>query len=147
MKNRKYLLAVVISLMVMVFAVGLSSAQVVFAAPPGTGSGGGTGYASSACTLSGTSTQTFGELLSYITCLIGTAVIPLIFALAVAMFVYGVVQYVINTTNEEKRQKGKQLMIWGILALTVMISVWGLVHIAGNTFHLNTSVLPQVRPS
>jgi zinc transporter ZupT len=104
-------------------------------------------YASASCPLSGMNTQTFGEVLSYITCLIGTAVIPLIFGLAVAMFVYGVVQYVINATNEEKRQKGKQLMIWGILALTVMISVWGLVHIAGNTFHLPTNVLPQVRPS
>ena len=38
-------------------------------------------------------------------------------------------------------------MIWGIVALAVMLSVWGLVGILGSTFGLGTgSVLPQVVP-
>ncbi len=89
----------------------------------------------------------FGDFLKYITCLINSAVIPLIFALATVMFIWGVVQFFIIGANEEaKREQGKQFIIWGVIALTVMISIWGLVGIVGGTFNLNTSVLPEVRP-
>jgi uncharacterized membrane protein YidH (DUF202 family) len=87
------------------------------------------------------------NLLEYVTCMINKSVIPLIFAIAVALFVWGIVQYVLNTDNEEKRKKGKQFMIWGVIALTVMVSVWGLVKIVGGTFGVKTNVLPQVTPN
>lgn len=86
------------------------------------------------------------HLLDYATCIINKSVIPLIFALALAMFVWGVVQFVINSDEEAKKEKGKQFMLWGIIALTVMISVWGLVNILGDTFGVNTGFIPQVKP-
>ncbi|OGJ02474.1 hypothetical protein A3I95_00620 [Candidatus Nomurabacteria bacterium RIFCSPLOWO2_02_FULL_44_12] len=87
------------------------------------------------------------DLLGYVTCLIGSSVIPFIFALAVAMFIWGAVKFlIINGGEEEKRNEGKQLMLWGIIALVVMISVWGLVKVVGNTFDLPNSTLPEVRP-
>ena len=61
------------------------------------------------------------------------------------MFVWGVVQYVIKSDEEAKKQKGKQFMLWGLIALTVMVSVWGLVEILGTTFGINTSFIPQVK--
>lgn len=85
------------------------------------------------------------DLLKYTSCIINTAVIPLIFALAMAMFIWGVVQFVINSDEEAKKEKGRQFMIWGVIALTVMVSVWGLVAILGNTFGLNTGFIPQVK--
>lgn len=88
----------------------------------------------------------FQDLLGYITCIIGRSVIPLIFAAAIALFVFGVVQYVINGDEAEKKAQGKSFMIWGIVAITVMVSVWGLVAILGNTFNLNTNALPYVQP-
>ncbi len=84
------------------------------------------------------------DLLGYASCIINKSVIPLIFALAVAMFVWGVVQYVINDDEEAKKAKGRQFMIWGIIALTVMVSVWGLVKILGNTFGIEYAI-PQVK--
>ncbi len=88
-----------------------------------------------------------GGLLSYVTCLIQTAFIPLIFALTIAMFVWGVAQFIIHSDDEAKKESAKQLMIWGIIGLTVMMGVWGLVRIVGGTFDLNTSVLPSVKPN
>lgn len=85
------------------------------------------------------------HLLVYITCIISRSVIPLIFALAIAMFVWGVVQFVINSNEEAKKEKGRQFMIWGIIALAVMVSVWGLVAILGNTFGVNSGFIPQVK--
>lgn len=84
-----------------------------------------------------------GTLLNYIACTIGSSIIPLIFALAMATFIWGVVQYVINNDDESKKTKGKQFMIWGIIGLAVMVSVWGLVGILGNTFGIKT-VIPQL---
>ena len=88
----------------------------------------------------------FQQLVSYVICLINRSIVPLIFALAVLMFVWGVVQYVINTDEEAKKAKGKQFMIWGIIALTVMVGVWGLVGILAGTFGLDVRIIPQVSP-
>jgi len=81
-----------------------------------------------------------GDLLNYATCVIGTSVIPLLFVLAVASFVWGVVQYVINDQEEAKKAKGRSFMIWGIIALAVMVSIWGLVGILRNTFGIEDFV-------
>ena len=88
-----------------------------------------------------------GNIFSYGTCVISKAIIPLIFALAIALFVWGVVKFfIINVDEEAKRSQGKQFMIWGIIALVAISSVWGLVRIFGKTFGLNTQFLPGVRP-
>jgi len=87
---------------------------------------------------------TFGILLKYITCILSSYIIPLIFSLAITIFIFGVVQYVINTDNEEKKMKAKAFMIWGIASLAIMVSVWGLVRIFGNTFGIKTSVFPSL---
>ena len=67
----------------------------------------------------------------------------MIFSLAVAAFVWGVVQYVINSDDEAKKSKGRDFMIWGIIGLTVMVSVWGLVKVVSSTFGIQ-NVIPQV---
>jgi hypothetical protein len=87
-------------------------------------------------------------LLNYGTCMIAGSVIPFIFAIAVVMFIWGAVQFfIINGGEEEKRTQGKQFMLWGLIALAVMISVWGIVEVFQKTFGVPTGVLPTVSPS
>ena len=86
----------------------------------------------------------FQDLLSYITCIISNYVISLIVGIAMVMFIWGVVQYVVNNDEEAKKEKGKQFMIWGIIGLAVMISVWGLVRIVGTTFGIDYAI-PQLK--
>ena len=85
-----------------------------------------------------------GEFINIITGIIGNSIIPLIFTLAFAFFIWGVVQYVLNDSDEGKKEKGKQFMVWGIIALFVMFSVWGLVKILSNTFGIDTRFVPQL---
>jgi len=85
-----------------------------------------------------------GDLLNYATCVLIKSVVPLILALAVVMFVWGVVQYVINSDEEAKKERGKQFMIWGIIGLTVMVGIWGLVSILGSTFGIQYAI-PQLK--
>ncbi|MFA7252279.1 MAG: pilin [Candidatus Paceibacterota bacterium] len=66
-------------------------------------------------------------------------IVPFLIGLAVVMFIYGVLLFMFNDGGE-KREEGKQYMIWGIVGIFVMVSVWGLVAILTGTFQLNNSV-------
>lgn len=86
----------------------------------------------------------FYDLIVLASCYLNRAVVPLIFSVAMVAFIWGVVQYVINTDNETAKTKGKDFMIWGIVGLAVMLSIWGLVQILGNTFGVGI-VIPQLK--
>ena len=57
--------------------------------------------------------------------------------IAVIYFFWGLGQYIIMSESEEKKVAGRDKMIYGIIALFVMVSVWGLVGIVGGTFGVN----------
>lgn len=64
-------------------------------------------------------------------------VIPIIIALAVLYFIWGVVQhFFIHGSEETSRTEGRQFVIWGVLGLVVLFSVWGLVNILLSTLGL-----------
>jgi uncharacterized membrane protein YidH (DUF202 family) len=50
--------------------------------------------------------------------------ILLLFGLAILIFLYGVVEFLISQSSEEKKTTGKNHMIWGILGITIMLGVW-----------------------
>ena len=71
------------------------------------------------------------------------AVIPVLIALGVLYFVWGVVQYVISG-DEEAKKGGRDKIIFGIIGLAVIIGVWGLVNFLRNTFGLNNNTNVQL---
>jgi hypothetical protein len=82
-------------------------------------------------------------ILNWATCLLSRTVVPLLFALAVVAFLWGVVQYYLNPGNEEKRKKGKDFIVGGLIALFVMTAMWGIVTIFTTTFQV-TNTMPQL---
>jgi len=68
-------------------------------------------------------------------------IVPVLIGLAVVVFIYGVLT-VMFSEGGEKKESGKLYMMWGIIGIFVMVSVWGLVALLGNTFELNLA--PQV---
>ncbi len=65
-------------------------------------------------------------LLSSIKNLVGTA-LPIVVGLALLGFFWGLMKFIFAAGNEEKKAEGKNIMIYGIIALFVMVAVWGLV--------------------
>ena len=63
------------------------------------------------------------------------AIIPVLIALGVVYFVWGVITYVISS-DEEAKKAGRNRIIYGIIGLAVIIGLWGLVNILKNTFGL-----------
>jgi hypothetical protein len=81
-----------------------------------------------------TTPDNIGELFSMAICMLTKYVVPFLFALALVMFLAGVVKYVKGGDNEETREAGRGLMLFGIIALFVMVGVWGFVEILYNSF-------------
>jgi len=77
---------------------------------------------------------TFKGLVDLLINIINTAIIPLLFAISLLVFLWGVFRYMFFPYSEEKKTQGKDVMVWGIIALTVMASVWGIVNIVSVTF-------------
>lgn len=60
--------------------------------------------------------------------------IPIVAGLALLVFFYGVAVFVLKSGSDSAREEGRKLMLWGIIGLFVMMSVWGLVHFIGGAF-------------
>ncbi|OGG54683.1 hypothetical protein A3D62_03280 [Candidatus Kaiserbacteria bacterium RIFCSPHIGHO2_02_FULL_49_11] len=88
--------------------------------------------------------QTLTSVLGTFSNLVNLA-IPLVLAIAVLYFFWGLAQYIMSTGNEEKRTEARNMMIWGIIALFVMVSVWGLIGLLQETFNVKSTnpIVPQ----
>jgi hypothetical protein len=84
-----------------------------------------------------------GNIINWASCTLIKSVVPFLFTLATAAFIWGIIQYFLNPDNEEKRKKGKEYLLWGVIGLFVMISIWGLVGVLSNTFGVKT-LIPQL---
>ncbi len=60
-------------------------------------------------------------------------IIVLLFALAVAFFIYGLAEYLLSPDNEEKRKASKDHMLWGVFGMFIMVSVFGIMSLLLNT--------------
>jgi len=71
--------------------------------------------------------QSVGALIAVIT--------PVVVAIALLAFFWGLAMYVLNFSGDDKdKKKGRDMMVYGILVLFVMVSVWGIVQVLQNTF-------------
>jgi hypothetical protein len=54
--------------------------------------------------------------------------------LALVFFFWGLALFIFKADDENARAKGKQVMLWGIIALFVIVSIWGIVLIMRQVF-------------
>lgn len=86
---------------------------------------------------------TLKELICNIVRLLLDAV-PFIVVFALILFFWGLIKYVSNGDNEEKRSAGIKMMIYGIVGLFIMIAVWGILKIMVASFGFSFGV-PQFK--
>jgi hypothetical protein len=67
--------------------------------------------------------------------IVSNYLIPIVFSLALLYFFWGVAKY-IRSAGAEK-EEGRMIMVWGVVALFVMASVWGLVRFLQREFTLD----------
>ncbi len=86
------------------------------------------------------SPKTLSDLANMVASLIDTAVFVLI-TFGLVVYFYGMGMNMANFSKD--REKRRSFFIWGILAIFVMVSIWGIVAILrqtlfGNTTNVNT---------
>ncbi len=57
------------------------------------------------------------------------AITFLLASLALLVFFWGLVKFIVNVGNQGEKavKEGKDLMVWGLIALFLMVSVWGIL--------------------
>lgn len=72
--------------------------------------------------------------------------LPLIISLTVLVFVWGLFKLVMAGDSEDARAEARGYITWGVVALFVMVSVWGLVNILVRSFALSNTMpaMPEV---
>lgn len=71
--------------------------------------------------------------------------LPIVVALALLFFFWGLAQFIFISGDEDAHEEGRRRMIWGVVALFVMVSVWGLVGFIGSALGVgaNTGLNPR----
>jgi len=85
----------------------------------------------------------FAGIVSFFVYMIVNPVVYLIVGFAVVYFLWGVAKYILHSDDAKSREEGRSMMIYGIIAIFVMISMWGLVNLLDATFGLENDTLPS----
>lgn len=74
-------------------------------------------------------------------------ILGVLIGLAVVLFIWGLIKFIAQSGDENAVAEGKMIMIWGVVAIFVIVSIWGIVallqHIVGTTN--TTPTPPQTR--
>lgn len=97
-------------------------------------SGGGAAVAAAACP---TSVTSLSLLVNWVLCFM-QSLMPLLFTAALIYFLYGAVMFI--KAEDKARDEARNKILYGIVGLFVMVSVWGLVAVLSGTFNLSASV-------
>ncbi|MDO8590304.1 MAG: hypothetical protein Q7R69_03495 [bacterium] len=70
--------------------------------------------------------------------------LPIVVGLALLAFFWGLVKFIFAQGDEASKTEAKKIMLWGLIALFVMVSVWGLVRFIGTNLGItdNSNIQP-----
>lgn len=71
-------------------------------------------------------------------------ILPVLLALGVLYFFWGLITFIRGAGDPKKTAEGKGIMIWGIVALFVMVSIWGILNWIGTTIGVSGGSVPNI---
>ena len=66
-------------------------------------------------------------------------VMVLFITLAIVVFFYGLVRYILNNAGGEAKAESLKTIMYSIIAIFIMVSIWGVIHLLQATFGVNNS--------
>ena len=73
--------------------------------------------------------------------------LPVVVAIALLAFFWGLVKFIFAQGDETAKTDAKKIMLWGLIALFVMVAVWGLIRFIGTALGIgqgDTIIVPRV---
>ncbi len=74
----------------------------------------------------GNTPQSFSELVGIVVGLV-QSMIPVVVALALLVFLWGLARFIFHAGDVGAKEHGKQIMFWGSIALFTMVAIWGII--------------------
>lgn len=78
----------------------------------------------------------FVDKISRINKVILNPLIGLMFAVALVVFLFGIFQMIAKSEDETARETGRRNIMYGVIGMVIMISVYGIIRIILGTFGL-----------
>jgi len=76
---------------------------------------------------------------------INNVIVPVLFSVAFIVFLWGAFNtFILGANSEDVKEKGKSLMLYGLIGFFVMLSIWGLVNILTQTADLGNNAIPDL---
>lgn len=69
---------------------------------------------------------------------------PFLFAIALMLFIWGIIIMVQNGDNPEQRKRGQSRMLWGIIGLLAMVGYLGMTAILTQSVFSANPIIPQL---
>jgi membrane protease YdiL (CAAX protease family) len=77
--------------------------------------------------------SSFAEFLKKANAAVLKPVSLALFGAAFVIFLWGVVEFIRDSDSDEGRAKGGRNIMWGLLGMVIMISVYGIINIIAGT--------------
>ena len=71
--------------------------------------------------------QTFADIMYFLACLINRYMIGIAVSLATIYTIWGILKYTSAPDTVEERTAARQIIIWGVFSMFIIISVWGII--------------------
>lgn len=68
-------------------------------------------------------------------------IIDLGFVIALTIFLWGLFQFIRAAQSSDKRKIGQQHMLWGVVGLFIMFSVFGIINLLISTFGIKGATI------
>lgn len=78
--------------------------------------------------------MSINTLLNKIIEVILQPIVVLMFVVALVVFFWGIVQFISKSNTDDGREKGKRNIVWGVVGMFIMFSVYGIIHFILQTF-------------
>lgn len=71
---------------------------------------------------------------------------PILFSLAFVVFFWGLSKFILNSGNKDEIEKGKNYMMWGIIALFILVSFRVIISFVSDDLGLgNATIIPKIQ--
>lgn len=57
------------------------------------------------------------------------SIIPILVSIALILFIWGIVKFILHAGSGNEREEAKDVMFWGLIALFVLFSIWGIIRV------------------
>lgn len=69
-------------------------------------------------------------------------IIPILMAIAVAIFLWGIIKFILAGGDDTKEKTAKGYIIYGLIGIFVMVAFWGIIQIAARFLGVNPGDSP-----